>query len=163
MTHPALCLCVSTGLFPPKHPEEHGVHVSPGQELHHQQGDEEPLSVLPPSEVLRSGNVQRVWVSHLMYTVCWYGIVLYIVTEGLTNLWCLPFRGFSTVKLTQFNLKKTNKKYNLLLQLYPLCYNSPCSVIITACDAAQILLNAWKCYTLLTTDNQTLWYELLCS
>ncbi|TKS89004.1 Retinoic acid receptor alpha [Collichthys lucidus] len=48
------------GFFPPKHPEEHGVHVSPGQELHYQQGDEEPLSVLPPAEVLRSGNVQRV-------------------------------------------------------------------------------------------------------
>lgn len=29
-------LSVSSGFFPPKHPEEHGVHVSPGQELHYQ-------------------------------------------------------------------------------------------------------------------------------
>lgn len=48
------------GLLPPQHPEEHGVHVSPGQELHHQQGDPQPLPVLPPAEVLRSGHVQGV-------------------------------------------------------------------------------------------------------
>lgn len=48
------------GLLPPQHPEEHGVHVSPGQELHHQQGDPKPLPVLPAAEVLRSGHVQGV-------------------------------------------------------------------------------------------------------
>lgn len=57
----SLSVCfLSTGFFPPKHPEAHGVHMSQRQELHYQQGDKEPLSVLPPSEVLRSGNVQRV-------------------------------------------------------------------------------------------------------
>lgn len=55
-----LYVSVSAGFFPPKHPEKHGVHVSPGQELHYQQGDAEPLSVLPPTEVLCSWNVQRV-------------------------------------------------------------------------------------------------------
>ncbi|MED6249503.1 hypothetical protein ATANTOWER_015314 [Ataeniobius toweri] len=48
------------GLFPSKHSEEHGVHLSPGQELHHKQSDEEPLPVLSLAEVLRCGNVQRV-------------------------------------------------------------------------------------------------------
>ncbi|CAM9795641.1 unnamed protein product [Bubo scandiacus] len=48
------------GLLPPQHPEEHGVHVSPGQELHHQQGDAQPVPVLPPPEVLRSRHVQGV-------------------------------------------------------------------------------------------------------
>lgn len=56
----SLSVSVSSGFFPPKHPEEHGVYVSPGEELHYQQGDKEPLSVLPPAEVLFSGNVQRV-------------------------------------------------------------------------------------------------------
>lgn len=40
------------GLLPTQHPKEHGVYVSPGQELHHQQGDPEPLPVLPAAEML---------------------------------------------------------------------------------------------------------------
>ncbi|OPJ75155.1 hypothetical protein AV530_010259 [Patagioenas fasciata monilis] len=48
------------GFLPPQHPEEHGVHVPPGQELHHQQGDAQPVPVLPPPEVLRSRHVQGV-------------------------------------------------------------------------------------------------------
>lgn len=61
MLHYSL-LCLSSGVLPQKHPEEHGVHMSQRQELHYQQGDEEPLSILSPAEVLYCGNVQRVWV-----------------------------------------------------------------------------------------------------
>lgn len=48
------------GLLPTQHPEEHGVYVSPRQELHHQQGDPEPVPVLPAAEMLRSWHVQGV-------------------------------------------------------------------------------------------------------
>ncbi|XP_063281160.1 retinoic acid receptor gamma isoform X2 [Prinia subflava] len=40
------------GVFPAEHPEEHGVHVSPGAELPDRQGHTEPVPVLPPPEVL---------------------------------------------------------------------------------------------------------------
>lgn len=55
-----LSLGLSSGVFPQKHPEEHGVHMSQREELHYQQGDEKPLSILSPAEVLYCGNVQRV-------------------------------------------------------------------------------------------------------
>lgn len=58
--HSALCTFFSTGIFPQEHPEEHGIHVSPGKELHNQQGDAKPLPVLPPAEVSGSGHVQGV-------------------------------------------------------------------------------------------------------
>lgn len=54
------------GLLSEKHPEEHGVHLSPGEKLHHQQGHPQPLPVLSTAEVPGSGNVQGVWV-HLPY------------------------------------------------------------------------------------------------
>ncbi|KAM4880742.1 retinoic acid receptor gamma isoform 2-T2 [Sylvia borin] len=40
------------GFFPAEHPEEHGVHVSPGAELPDRQSHPEPVPVLPPPEVL---------------------------------------------------------------------------------------------------------------
>lgn len=46
------------GVFPAEHPEEHGVHVSPGAELPDRQGHAEPVPVLPPPEVLPGRNVQ---------------------------------------------------------------------------------------------------------
>lgn len=49
-----------TGLLSEKHPEEHGVHLSPGEKLHHQQGHPQPLPVLSTAEVPGSGNVQGV-------------------------------------------------------------------------------------------------------
>jgi hypothetical protein len=60
-----LSLSLSSPLCPPgllseEHPEEHGVHMSPGEELHHQQGHQEPLPVLPAAEMLGSGHVQGV-------------------------------------------------------------------------------------------------------
>ncbi|XP_074785590.1 retinoic acid receptor gamma isoform X2 [Athene noctua] len=42
------------GFFPAQHPEEHGLHLPPRQELPDQQGDAQPLPVLPPPEVLRA-------------------------------------------------------------------------------------------------------------
>ena len=48
----------AAGFLPPQHPEEHGVHVPPRQELPDQQGDAQPLPVLPPAEVLRGRHVQ---------------------------------------------------------------------------------------------------------
>lgn len=51
---------LSTGFFPQKYPEEHGVHMPQGEELHYKQGDSESLSILPAAEVLRCGDVQRV-------------------------------------------------------------------------------------------------------
>lgn len=55
------------GLLSEKHPEEHGVHLSPWEKLHHQQGHPQPLPVLSTAEVPGSRNVQGVWV-HLPYT-----------------------------------------------------------------------------------------------
>jgi len=49
----------SSGFLPAQYPEEHGVHLPPGQELSDQQGDAQPLPVLPAAEVLRGRHVQR--------------------------------------------------------------------------------------------------------
>ncbi|XP_078465388.1 retinoic acid receptor beta isoform X3 [Lampetra planeri] len=48
------------GLLPTQHPEEHGVHLPSRQGLRDQQGDAQPLPVLPPAEVLRGRHVQGV-------------------------------------------------------------------------------------------------------
>ncbi|XP_053823344.1 retinoic acid receptor gamma isoform X2 [Vidua chalybeata] len=40
------------GVFPAEHPEEHGVHVSPGAQLPDRQGHPQSVPVLPPPEVL---------------------------------------------------------------------------------------------------------------
>lgn len=53
------CGISPAGFFPAQHTEKHGVHMSPGQELHYKQGDEEPMPVLPVTEMLRGWHVQR--------------------------------------------------------------------------------------------------------
>lgn len=56
---PPLTPCFPTaGVFPAEHPEEHGVHVSPGAQLPDRQGHPQPVPVLPPPEVLPGRNVQ---------------------------------------------------------------------------------------------------------
>lgn len=55
----SLSLC-HAGLLSEKHPEEHGVHLSPGEKLHHQQSHPQPLPVLSAAEVPGSRDVQGV-------------------------------------------------------------------------------------------------------
>lgn len=53
-----LNICFSlSGFLSEEHPEEHGVHVPPGQSLCHQQSDEEPVSVMSTAEVPGCGHV----------------------------------------------------------------------------------------------------------
>lgn len=47
-----LVTCIPAGFLPAQHTEKHGVHMSPGQELHYKQGDEESMPVLPITEML---------------------------------------------------------------------------------------------------------------
>lgn len=56
-----LSLC-HAGLLSAKHSEKHGVHLSPGEELHHQQSHPQPLPVLSVAEVPGSWDVEGVWV-----------------------------------------------------------------------------------------------------
>lgn len=52
----SVSLC-HTGLLSEKHSEKHGVHLSPGEELHHQQSHPQPLPVLSVAEVPGSRDV----------------------------------------------------------------------------------------------------------
>lgn len=56
------------GLLSEKHPEKHGVHLSPREELHHQQSHPQPLPVLSVTEVPGSRHVEGMWVKTPAYT-----------------------------------------------------------------------------------------------